>query len=171
MKTWENRYSGSCWIVGNGPSLDVSVIDGYSFATNRIALLYDTVAWRPTFFYAHAKMYSDGWRADVERSIALGIPCFLHERLKFLGDYDNVTWIPDETYHGLSGLIMAKLAIYIGFDELKFTGHDGNFWPAYGIDYNHFDPNYLPEVTEEEAERWNHAHKTLMEYIDERSST
>jgi len=167
MKSWENRYSGSCWIVGNGPSLDVNVIDGYSFATNRIALIYDKTPWRPTFFYAHARMYSDEWRADVERSIALGIPCFLHERLKFLGEYDNVTWIPDGTYHDISGLAMAKIATFMGFDDLRFVGHDGNFKVPDEFDPNHFDPEYLMCGSEEEVERWNHKHDIFMRWIDE----
>jgi hypothetical protein len=165
MKCWQNKYSGKCWIVGNGPSLNVNEIGYPSFATNRIALVYDCTDWRPTFYYSHVIPYNDEWRADVERSIALGIPCFLHERLKFLGDYDNVTWIPDETYHGLSGLTMAKIATYMGFDDLKFIGHDGNFMPTRDIDFNHFDPEYLVNVSEEEAERWNHKHKELKEWI------
>jgi len=134
MIHWKDRYKGRCWIIGNGPGLDLSEVNGYSFATNRIAMLYDITPWRPTFFYAHTIPYNDDWRADVERSIALGIPCFLHERLKFLGDRDNIIWIPDETYHGLSGLVMAKIASYMGFTDLKFTGHDGNFKKCRGID-------------------------------------
>jgi len=167
MIHWKDRYKGRCWIIGNGPGLDLSEVNGYSFATNRIAMLYDITPWRPTFFYAHTIPYNDDWRADVERSIALGIPCFLHERLKFLGDRDNIIWIPDETYHGLSGLVMAKIASYMGFTDLKFTGHDGNFKKCRGIDFNHFDLEYLTDVSEEEAERWNHKHKELMEFINE----
>jgi len=165
VKEWKNRYNGECWIVGNGPSLDLTDVDGYSFACNRIAMVYDKTPWRPTFYYSHVIPYSDEWRADVERSIALGIPCFLHERLKFLGDYDNVTWIPDETYHGLSGLTMAKIANYMGFERLKFIGHDGSFDVTGEIDTNHFDPEYLPNITEEEAERWNHKHKEFTKWI------
>lgn len=165
MKEWKNRFKGRCWIVGNGPSLDVSVIDGYSFATNRIAMIYNSTPWRPTFYYSHVIPYHDKWLADVERSIALGIPCFLHERLKFLGDYKNVTWIPDEKYHGLSGLTMAKIATYMGFDELEFIGHDGNFKSSEYIDVNHFHPDYLTNVSEEEAERWNHKHEELRKWI------
>ena len=60
---------------------------------------------------------------------------------------------------------MAKLATYMGFDDLKFVGHDGNFEPNSVVDMNHFDPEYLTCVTKEEVERWNHAHKRLVEWI------
>jgi hypothetical protein len=171
---WENKYSGKCWIVGNGPSLDVNVIDGPSFATNRIAMLYDTVAWRPTFFYAHAPMYSPEWRRDVIRSIELGIPCFIHERLKDdLGEYPNVMWITDKKFtfdfrlQGMSGFSMATLALYLGFDDLRFIGHDGYFQAVDGDDPNHFHKDYLRSATQEDVDRWNFKHRIFMDWIKE----
>ena len=167
LQEFENRYKGTCWVVGNGPSLCLEGIEGYSIATNRIAMIYGSTTWRPTFFYAHAPMYSEAWHRDVIRSIELGIPCFLHERLKDLGDYYNIIWIPDETYHGLSGLIMTKLAIYMGFTDIQFTGMDGNWKALDGDDINHFHPDYLRTVSEAEAERWNHKHDAFMKYVEE----
>jgi hypothetical protein len=167
MKAWKNKYSGSCWVVGNGPSMRVDDIDGYSIACNRIALVYNETSWRPSFFYAHAPMYSYGWLMDVIRSIELGIPCFIHERLKNLGNYPNITWIPDGIYHGLSGLTMTKLAQYLGFTDIQFTGMDGNWQALDGDDVNHFHREYLREVSETQAERWNHAHNNFMKYVEE----
>ena len=168
LEDFEGRYKGACWVVGNGPSLCIDNVDGYSIATNRIALIYDTTAWRPTFFYAHAPMYTEEWRNDVIRSVRLGIPSFLHERLKDnIDDYYNIIWIEDDIFHGLSGLVMVKLAVYMGFTDIKFTGMDGNWKPLDGDDVNHFHSDYLRTVSEEEAERWNHKHAAFMKYVED----
>ena len=55
IKKFKNKYYGKrCFIIGNGPSLkaeDLEMIkDEYSFAANRIHLMYDKTNWRPTFY-------------------------------------------------------------------------------------------------------------------------
>lgn len=164
LEDFKNKYEGTIWVVGNGPSQCVDDIRGCSIAANRIALIYDTTQWRPSFFYSHTRR--EDWYDDYIRSIELGIPCFLHEKLKLLGDYDNVVWIrTSELFCGLSGYRMAKLAAYMGFDDIRFTGMDGDWQPVDGDDINHFHPDYLRNVNEEEAERWTHKHKEFTDWI------
>jgi O-antigen/teichoic acid export membrane protein len=55
LKKLKNSYENeSCFIIGNGPSLNVNdlnlIKDEYSFATNRIFNLFDSCEWRPTFY-------------------------------------------------------------------------------------------------------------------------
>jgi len=55
ISRYKDKFVGKrCFIVGNGPSLkaeDLDKIRGeFSFATNRIYLMYDKTRWRPTFY-------------------------------------------------------------------------------------------------------------------------
>lgn len=55
LASLKGRFRGErVFVVGNGPSLnkiDFSLLKGeYSFAVNRINLLFDRVEWRPTFY-------------------------------------------------------------------------------------------------------------------------
>lgn len=55
LAPWRNRHRGErCFIMGNGPSLnkmDLSLLEGETvFACNGAFLLFDRVAWRPTYY-------------------------------------------------------------------------------------------------------------------------
>lgn len=55
LQGFRNKYVGKrCFIVGNGPSLNETDLDllkdEYTWATNKIYLMFPKVDWRPTFY-------------------------------------------------------------------------------------------------------------------------
>ena len=51
----KNQYSGErIFVIGNGPSLSETPLEQldseYTFALNRVNLIYDDVDWRPDFY-------------------------------------------------------------------------------------------------------------------------
>lgn len=55
IKSLKNKYNGErCFIVGNGPSLNVEDLEKLknekTFAANRIYHIFDKTEWRPTFY-------------------------------------------------------------------------------------------------------------------------
>ena len=83
-KDYKGLYEGQrCFILGNGPSLNETNLDllkdEYTFACNKISLLYEKRKWHPSFY---VMVSSDIWRYDwlisANQSIELGIPCFLN---------------------------------------------------------------------------------------------
>lgn len=161
----------SCFVVGNGPSLkdmDLSRIkDKYSFAMNRISLIYPTTDWRPTYFVCvTSNTHKPAWRKDIVTSINLGIPSFVwHSLVPVLPQRDNI--IPINCTHGhyvvpkaedkwwsndlsirackfgTSLLVALQAAVYMGFSSIYLIGCDLGFTDNIrGGDTNHFDPSY-----------------------------
>lgn len=55
LKKLKGKYIGQrCFIIGNGPSLNVTDLEQlkneYTFAFNRIYLIFNQTSWRPTFY-------------------------------------------------------------------------------------------------------------------------
>jgi len=156
---FKDKYKGErCFIIGNGPSLartPLSLIKGeYSIGINRIGMRYDKTDWRPSHFLCVTQwVKKDDYRADVLKSIDLGIPCFIGERIRhFINREDeNITWVDctfphaDESYdinktslkwwlrdisdgilnyYSNATFAATKLAVYMGFNPLIFVGCD-----------------------------------------------
>lgn len=140
------------FIIGNGISLHKEQLEKIggnpSFACNRINLIYEATAWRPTH-YTHVESLAPDL-PYIEQNINLGIECFLSEHYAAppvgvlgLPDAPNVHWVkhchhhllnfdspevPDE-WHGIctfggSVNFMMQIAVQQGYDELVLLGCD-----------------------------------------------
>lgn len=173
LEQFRNRYEGErLFVIGNGPSLEKTPLDllegEYTFAMNRIALLYENTSWRPDFFLCTTtNVARPDWNADIRKSVELGVPCFVWDRLEdALPSTENVHYIectggpevtphaPDEwwsdditrgvTKFGTSLLPVLQIAAYMGFKEIYLLGCDLGFRQetGTGADPNHFHPGY-----------------------------
>tara|TARA_R110002111_G_scaffold99170_6_gene153283 strand:- start:2525 stop:3253 length:729 start_codon:yes stop_codon:yes gene_type:complete len=156
MKKFKNKFKGErVFIVGNGPSLNNTPLDGlmgeYSFGMNRVSLLYEKTDWRPTFFICTTTNVNDvEWRKDILESVELGIDTFVWDELKqhFVG-LNNVHMLnctngnevvcdpPDNwwsyeaservTKFGTSMIVALQIATYMGFNPIYIVGADMGF--------------------------------------------
>jgi glycosyltransferase involved in cell wall biosynthesis/uncharacterized Rossmann fold enzyme len=75
LSRFKNRHRGQrCFIMGNGPSLnqtDLSKLAGETvFACNAVHLLFDRIAWRPTFYASVDSRTTADRAADISRMLA-----------------------------------------------------------------------------------------------------
>ncbi len=174
MWPWKDKYKDErIFVVGNGSSLEHTpmekMIGEHSFATNKISDIYPFTKWRPTLFQCMTSQ-TRHWLDEIHETIELGIPSFVWwRRAETIGNYPNVIWT--DFYHerrwerdaskglmrwGSSGMVCIQLAMYMGFNPIILVGYDGNFRPVQDeVDPNHFSDNYLANVTDEQAARWN----------------
>jgi len=118
---------------------------------NRISLLFDRVRWRPSFFVCTTtNIERPDWRRDIVRTVELGIPTFIWDRL-----LDNVSpcdnLVPIHCTHGsevthlasdewwsydvaervckfgTSMLPALQIAVYMGFNPIYLVGCDLGF--------------------------------------------
>lgn len=149
LKTLHNKFQGKrCFIIGNGPSLRETdldkVINEYTFAFNRIYLIFNQTSWRPTFYctqdvkiarssvceirnqiktpYLFAPInlkWYDG--VDIESDyffspkVANGIPEFSEEIPNHICVGNTVTYTA------------IQLAAYMGFAKIYLLGVDHSF--------------------------------------------
>jgi hypothetical protein len=156
ISSFHRKYQGKrAFLIGNGPSLARTPLDQlqgeHTFAMNRIALLYDKVNWRPSFFVCTTTNVARAeWRKDILRTISLGIPSFVLDELKgYVEPHSNVIYIncthgnevvsyaPDEWWSydvsqrvckfGSSMLVALQIAVYMGFNPIYLIGCDLGF--------------------------------------------
>jgi FkbM family methyltransferase len=150
MASLHNKFSGQrIFIMGNGPSLNLLPLDklsnDYVFGLNRVSLLFERVAWRPTFFTAFdTRVVPD----NAAEFAALDIPYkFFSARYKaLLGEQPNHYWHhvkgyyngfehcfdPEVLYSGFGGggtiaIIAIEIAFYLGFDPIILIGTDVSY--------------------------------------------
>jgi hypothetical protein len=147
----KNIHKGErCFIIGNGPSLTAEDLDKikneYSFALNRIYLIFDKTDWRPTFYCSEDEKLLksitsiiDEYEFDYK---------FMPIWLKWYHDIDlkNVTYISTTSEKDDSGLpyfsesverctgaggtvtyTAMQIAVYMGFKEIYLLGIDHNY--------------------------------------------
>jgi hypothetical protein len=153
LSALKNKYKGNrAFLVGNGPSLNNTPLDmikdDYSFAMNRISLIYEKVKWRPSFFICTTNnIYRKSWQKDIFKSIDLGITSFVWDKFKDLvGERENVYYLnctdgehitgkPNDEWwsddiskrvskFGTSMLVALQIASYMGFNPLYLIGCD-----------------------------------------------
>jgi hypothetical protein len=137
------------FVMGNGPSLNRTPLellhDEYVFGVNRVSLLFDRLAWRPTFFTAFdVRVVPD----NQEEFAELPIPYkFFSARYKsMMGERENHYWYhtkghyegfetafePTVVYSGFGGggtiaVIAIELAFLLGFREIYLIGTDASY--------------------------------------------
>ncbi len=166
IRAYKGKYAGKrCFIIGNGPSLTAQDLDQlkeeYTFAANRIWLMYDKTEWRPTFYTCQDRQML---RGEYERIKQYPAPVFLgYNAIDEFGlEFDNAIAyfldkkpqlrrksempfslecdknIVDGTTVTYSSI---QLAVYMGFTEIYLLGVDNSF--QYNMDRNRkitFDP-------------------------------
>ena len=140
-----------CFIIGNGPSLDPKDLDllkdEYTFAFNRIYLMYDKTEWRPTFYCTQDDKIVKNSLQEIKNKIKT-LYIFSPINLKWYYDLDLETEyyfnqkqaksenecpifsenIPHEIGVGNTVAYTAmQLAVYMGFSEIYLIGIDHSF--------------------------------------------
>jgi len=173
IEKWKNKYRGMrCFCVGNGPSLNqtpLHLLEGeYSFGLNKIADIYPSTTWRPSFYVNVSRQAVDPTFALPAGKAIQETPSFLDKNFAHLivGESDmpdnvfllnvapvarvpkRVLWSQDIaeiiSKYGTTMLSVLQIAVYMGFDPIYLVGCDGEWKPhKYGEeDLNHFSPEY-----------------------------
>lgn len=81
------------WVVGNGPSLSRTPLDGLAgeqtIGLNRIHLIYPRTKWRPTYYFCtdltrrggFSQSQVEAWNADLRTHAGFGYPMFTRDDL------------------------------------------------------------------------------------------
>lgn len=175
LDPFKDKYQGKrCFIIGNGPSLAETPLDKligeYSFAMNRIALIFDKTDWRPTFFtLTTVAMHDSTWSSSAKEAVRLGIPSFIwwpflpcvcdfpqmpeniylvecsQARTRTLGKPPDEWWSWDigerVSKHGTSMLPALQIAVFMGFNPIYLVGAD-NYWKPFDYETDN-DPNHF----------------------------
>jgi len=182
LRKYQNIHSGErVFIIGNGPSLRDTNLDliknEYSFAMNRISLIYSKTEWRPSFYVfcsvsINDKDQGDNWKANIreviqeEHTLSFIWDCF-RNRIGSVNNY--VEWFNTMSENGVgSGRtfysdivksidkfgttmnVALQIASYMGFKKIFIVGADLG-WEVIQCesddDPNHFDPSYKVNIT------------------------
>ncbi|MBB4658945.1 6-hydroxymethylpterin diphosphokinase MptE-like protein [Parvularcula dongshanensis] len=145
------KFSGQrIFIVGNGPSLnkiDFEKLRGeYTFAANRIYLMFDRTLWRPTFYTAIDWRVTPDIRDEIIAMEGIEYPIFPTRYKGFFDELGDPFWFKlrgggprfsDQFSHdilndGVAGrgsvLVQAiQIAFYLGFSPIYLVGVDVSY--------------------------------------------
>jgi len=155
IQQFKNKHKGErCFIIGNGPSLLASDLDQlkneFTFATNKIFLMFDETEWRPSYYAIVDVAILDQVHEEIKRKIHCPVFYAYPAALEIDGFSLN-----DEYYYGVDGTVNWKpspfhtprfseepfilhwgatvtydclqLAAYMGFEEIYLLGVDFNY--------------------------------------------
>lgn len=177
IETWKGKYRGErCFCIGNGPSLADTPLhllkDEYSFGLNKIADIYPTTSWRPSFYVNVTVMTTDEEWAKAARIAIVGTPSFIDYGMlpSVLDTRDREINVPENVFpvavskkyrqrdpdssiwshdiadgvskYGSSMLAVLQIAVYMGFNPIYLLGCDLG-WKPFGRDDK--DPNHFSE--------------------------
>lgn len=166
---FKNIHKGeSCFIIGNGPSLnkmDLSPLsECYTFGMNKIFMMFDKVDLNLSYHVAVNELVIE---QSVKEFESLSCPSFLCYKVgrEFIRPLDHIYFIAtgwsinfqkdllQEIYVGYTVTYVAmQIAFYMGFKQVFLIGVDHNFTVAgnpcekqflQGGDPNHFAPGYF----------------------------
>ena len=159
---YRNKYAGKrCFIVANGPSLrtvDLTLLHErgeITFAMNRIYMLFDQTAWRPTFYVCEDELIASGQQKELEEveaeekfipielkwwhEVSVRDACYFHinydeaKRYPFSFSTDCAHQID---CRGTVTFTCMQLAAYMGFSKIYLLGVDHNYRVTIDIDGN-----------------------------------
>ncbi|MCR4817539.1 MAG: DUF115 domain-containing protein [Fretibacterium sp.] len=163
LRSYKNKYKGErCFIIGNGPSLcaeDLDKIKGeYSFAANRIYLIFDETEWRPTFLTLMDKPYSLEYLRElnavpvemkfstINRNAKMypldgAIPVRIEHNAGYWIQKGSLPPFSNDAvkcvHSGMtSTYISLQLAVYMGFKEIVLLGVDHQYKYQWSISQN-----------------------------------
>ncbi len=172
LRALRGRYRGRRGVViGNGPSLKIDDLDRLSadvtFASNKIFLAFDQVAWRPTFYMCSDILVAKNNR-DAINNLTLD-KVFGNSIKAEFAERTDIIWLdelstPDQrfsedcsecVYGGFSVVyFQLQLAFHLGIREVYLIGVDFNF----DVPKPSGEVSIHGEVIVSEGER-NHFHK------------
>ena len=178
LEKWKNKYKGErAFLIGNGASLSKIPLyllnNEYTFALNKIAAIYPTTTWRPSFYVNVTWLTSDSGHATAAAEAMKQSPSFIGYRVleRVLEVKDEEAVLPDNVYpircskryretvpnldiwshdiasrvskYGSSLMAVFQIAVYMGFKTLILVGCDLGWKP---FDYERdIDPNHFSE--------------------------
>ena len=148
---YKNKFSGRCFIIGNGPSLtigDLNTLKAHNevcIASNSIYNLYDKTEWRPTIYTVHdfqeikrtAKIIStltpelkiaaqsaSGRIHEIDGAVTIRLidPDTKHGAVNFSDDIAKCVYDG-----GTVTYVSIQSACYLGFKEIILLGVDHSF--------------------------------------------
>lgn len=188
IRSLQGKYEGKrIFLIGNGPSLkacDLDLIQGeYSFACNRIPLIYKETAWRPTFYIGTDGEYIKVHNGDltlVEKEEKTEHIFFTARDMELTQHIMRTVYFPmidryeipaDFSFDIQKGVYDARtvvymalqIIVYMGFCEIILLGMDGGMPTKTGedgrriIDYSkpvHFSEEYDDENMKRFLNSW-----------------
>lgn len=150
LKRFQDAHSGKrCFIIGNGPSLTTDdlnkLIDEYTFASNRVFMLFNQTNWRPTYYGICDRTLFDQIKseADMVNAKAKFIPLDFIEGNEIRHGYNYFSRVPfnlfrkypqfsenihSKMYEGSTiTYYLIQIAVYMGFKEIYLLGVDFNY--------------------------------------------
>ncbi len=151
LEAMRGRFRGNrIFLVGNGPSLNKIDMDllktEYTFAANRIYLMFDRTDWRPTFYTSIDWRVTPDIRDEIVKLEGIPYQIFPSRYKGFLDNPSDPYWFrlsgggmrfenhfsPDVIEHGVSGrgsvLVQAiQLAHFMGFSPIYLIGVDVSY--------------------------------------------
>jgi len=152
IKRLKNTHFGErCFIIGNGPSLSPNDLDKlkneYTFASNRIFLMYGKTDWRPTYYLCQDRQMlrsCTDYYGNCKEKVILGFQALRDYNISVPGaDYflqdsrfveKSASEIPfsedvsERVYDGCSITYTAiQIAVYMGFKEIYLLGVDHSY--------------------------------------------
>ncbi len=200
-KSLRHKHRGQRgFVIGNGPSLKAADVDRLqgevAIASNKIYLIYDQTAWRPTYFTISDPIVWDKIVDDLHQHQPLvWVPHFLPyqkcqaevRRWRNLGpsaNGPNGAGFSDDLAHGVYGgdtvtFENLQLAVHLGLDPIYLIGCDHYYGGEEKIiagtktvevtQGNHFHPNYREKgevANVARIELMDHAYATAQAYAE-----
>jgi len=174
LKELQSKFTGKrCFIIGNGPSLNLSDIEKlkgeYTFASNKIYLLFEKTAWRPYFYSVEDHLVLSQNFEQIESveakykifpnypiEVANSFPGSIYFKLKYEDFYPNAPEFSNNLMthlHWGSSIVYTQmqLAAAMGFEKIYLIGvdysykvpsrKDGKILTSEG-EVNHFHKDY-----------------------------
>ena len=183
-------HSGKrCFVIGNGPSLipeDLDLIkDEYSFAANRIYLMYEKTSWRPTFYMCQDRQLMrtvSDYYSSCEETVFLGYPAIYDYGIDvpkanyYLADNRDANRIVNKlgfsdqanefVVDGGSVTYSAiQMAVFMGFKIIYLLGVDHNF--SHTLDKN----RRIVEHKEVKEDYFDKRYKDAFKQFEEKGKT
>ena len=172
---WKDKYKGErCFCIGNGPSLDRTPLhllnNEYTFGVNKIAAIYPSTTWRPSFYVNisktvlasnHAEAAAESMRDTPSFISYKGLPYILRTTGSDMSVPDNASLFrmsssnlgirphPDIWSHdiatrlskyGSSMTAVLQIAVYMGFNPIYLLGCDLGYK---AFEWGEKDPNHF----------------------------
>ena len=202
---YRNLYKGQrCFLLGNGPSLnrtDLSMLeDEYTFACNKISLLYEKTGFYPSFYVmVSTELWRHDWMISAYESMKLGVPSFLNSRNEGINSttksfyeearsMENVYSIPVEggrkdypysddkwSYNPMSRATKWGSIILTCSQIATFMGFSEIYLLGCDLGFGDKNPNFDPSYNPKHADKQGNIHSTeahvLMKRMTEKVGT
>ena len=152
IKKYKNTHVGErCFVLGNGPSLKAEdlewIKDEYSFAANRVYLIFDKTDWRPSFWICQDRQlirsltdFYQSYDGDIFlgyqalHDFGINVPkanyylCNARQVIRRKTQLDFSAEADKYIIDGASVTYSAiQMAVYMGFSEIYLLGMDHQF--------------------------------------------